>query len=32
MDSAKDYYIELGNAVCCEEHDPLAIFQLAEER
>lgn len=31
MDSAEDCNIELVNAVCCEEHDPLAIFQLAEE-
>jgi len=31
VDSAKDCYIELFNAVCCDEHYPLAIFQLAEE-
>jgi hypothetical protein len=31
VDSAKDSNIELANAVCCEEHNPLVIFQFAEE-
>jgi hypothetical protein len=31
VDSAEDCNIELVHAVCCEEHNPFAIFQLAEE-
>jgi len=31
VDSAKDGFVELGNSVCRKEHNPLAIFQFAEE-
>jgi hypothetical protein len=31
MDSAKDYFIELGDSVCYKEYNPLVIFQFTEE-
>jgi hypothetical protein len=31
MNSRKSCWIELRHTVCCKEHDPLAIFQCAEE-
>jgi hypothetical protein len=31
VDFAKDCYIELDNAICCEKHNPLVIFQFTKE-
>lgn len=31
MDSAEDRFIEVGDSVCGEEHDTIAVFQVAEE-